>query len=218
MYELTNTRIRSTTLNVEYARSGIPVIELSYSDWLKSLQELDRMKFSSSKDFMGMYYNNPNATKLGFPRRFIVINKSMPNYEKLMVFYHEVGHHSCVKCRCKCAWKGFQHRKTELHAELSCIYIAKSRGYSEMVLELVKETVEALDYHFEYNFWNASRMLKHPVYLEAVKSVEYDFNLWLKSKSNRRLKRLYDQCMNDSSIGTCRWKPSNYLVKFASKV
>jgi hypothetical protein len=47
----------------------------------------------------------------------------MPNYEKLMVLWHEVGHHSCVKANCLCAKGGFEFRKTELHAELACIYV-----------------------------------------------------------------------------------------------
>jgi hypothetical protein len=217
-HQLPNQRIRRAFLTDEYKKAGIPVYESSYHTYLEKWKPACEQEYTCASEFMGLYFTDKGAALFGFPQTFILINQSLPNYEKLMIFWHEVGHHSCVKSRCLCAVNAeFEFRKTELHAELACIHIASARGYRGMTLQLLQEAVEDLlntgNRSFDY-IRNATMMVKHPSFTAAVALVHDEFFKWL--NSHRLLKERYEVALLDSSTRTCRWQPSNYLKRFTT--
>ena len=87
----------STKLVEEIKNSiSIPVIEGSIRTYNKKLEELHpsvflRMHYgyrSMHKDVVGVYHDDPF-------HRFIFISKKMPNYSKIWILLHEIGHYLC---------------------------------------------------------------------------------------------------------------------------
>jgi hypothetical protein len=212
-YQPLQSRIRKSFLRAEYGKVDVPVIEVTYREWKKRFLQLDGDDYDHPSQFMGVYHNNRDAVRLGLPRRFILINASMPNYEKLMVYYHELGHHSCVLTGCLCAKNGFVFRKTELHAELAAIYLATKRGFADMTLQFLQEAVRDLENPSFHYIWNATRMVKHPAFSEAVEFVGDPFHYWMAKK--RHLKERYENALVDAATRMCRWTPSRFLRRFA---
>ena len=219
LYQLPNQRVRRSHLDADYERAGVPIFEITFREYMSEWYEAVREDYKRPSQFMGMYHNDKAIEKFDLPARFILINKSMPNYEKLMVLWHEVGHHSCVKASCLCAKRGFEFRKTELHAELSCIYVAATRQHGPMTLELLKEATNDLlntgDRSLDY-IRNATMMVKHPVWKQAEELVRPDFKRWL--NQNRLLRERYEVALADTSTRMCRWHPTNYLKRFAQPI
>ena len=219
LYHLPKQRVRRHHLDVEYERVGVPVFEVTYREYLDEWFEIIKETYKKPSSFMGLYFNDKALPEHDLPRRFIIINKSMPNYEKLMVLWHEVGHHSCVKAGCLCSRHGFEFRKTELHAEIACIYIATQRRQREITLELLKEATNDLinDGKRSYDYIrNATMMVKHPVWHEAVAMVGNGFDDWLATKP--QLRDRYAVALADTSTRMCRWHPTNYLKRYAQAI
>ncbi len=212
-YRPLTTRIRRPFLEKEFARTNVPIFEVTYREWKERFYPLTKEDYERPNQFMGVYHNDSDALLLGLPKRFIILNKILPNYEKLMVLYHEIVHHDCVRKGCACARHGFAFRKTELHAELGCIYVSMKRGFPDMTLQLLQEAVTDLENDTFLYIWNATRMVKHPVFHQAVEFVGKPFDHWI-NHTARHLRDRYQNALVDKSTRPCQWKPSKYLTRF----
>ena len=209
-------RIRNDFLKSEYEKGGIPVFEVTYLQWKKRFYQLTNEDYDEPQEFMGVYHNDPSQNRrFDLPDRFILINKAMNNSWRLAVYYHELGHHACTKARCPCAKHGFVFRKTELHAELAAIYLATQRGFPQMTFNMLVEAVLDLDHPKQNRVWNATRMVKHPVFIEAKNFVGKPFTDWLTEKKQLRQREKYFNAIVDDSTRMCRWHPSALLRTFA---
>lgn len=209
-------RISQEYLQAEYAQAGVPVYEINYREWKKRFYHLMGEDYDNAKEFLGEYYNGtfPHDTE-GFPSRFILINKSLNYSWRLSIFYHELGHHSCVKARCRCASDGFVFRKTELHACLAAIYLAHERGFKEMTYNMLIDTITDLDHAKFARVYNATRTVKHPVFIVAKKMVEKEIDKFFEKKRNAALKQKYLNAIVDDTTRMCRWHPSSLLRRVA---
>jgi hypothetical protein len=206
-------RIKNSFLRSEYERSGVPVYEVSYREWKKRFYALTNEDYDYAEEFMGVYYSGPFDLKTeDLPRRFIVINRNLSNSWKLAVFYHELGHHACAIGKCTCAKDGFDFRSTELHAELAGIYIAHARQFKKITFNMLIDAVLDLDNERFNRIYNATRIVKHPVFIRAKNDLNGIFKEWLKKHS--RLREKYLNAIVDDDTRTCRWSPSTFLQKF----
>ena len=218
MYTLPKTRISREYLKADYERAGLPIYEVTYREWKKRFFPITEEDYERTRDFMGVYHNDASAATFNLPKRFIIINASMPNFEKLSTLWHEVGHHSCVRAGCLCARRVFVFRKTELHAELACLYIALIRRFDWMVLDLVKDVVTDLENKTFHYIKNATMMVKHPVFTQSLSLVKESFDGWINEPKNESLKKRFQNALVDTATRQCRWTPSNYLKRFAAKI
>lgn len=73
------------------------------------------------------------ARKIGFYiNDVILIKASLPNYKKLVIVFHELGHHICYKSKCKCSF-GPQNLLSEVHAHKFCLNeLIKNKHFSSL--------------------------------------------------------------------------------------
>ncbi len=114
---------------------------------------------------------------------FILIHQNLPNYAKLSVAYHELGHHSCMAKKCKCL-ANFVDR--EFHAHRFCI--TELLKHADLAIHSVFYSMKiACIWAYEYltkrgnNGYGQSSFLlfKSAAWRNALKTFQRDLYEWI---------------------------------------
>jgi hypothetical protein len=148
-----------------YRNSPIKIFEVAIKD-LKKLGKDFKETGIMVSNFYGLYF--PKGHNLSyFPKRFILMRSDISPMEKLLTFYHEMGHYLCDKKKCKCSKK--QSFLAEYHAIMYCLkkYVKEKRYF--LLQKEVKDRIYWAECEVEKDDILARKIMKK-VCLKLVKT------------------------------------------------
>jgi hypothetical protein len=115
--------VLTSFLEGEYAKSPVRVMQCSQPQWRKVCRS---QGIHFGQGYGGYYFD---VSLFGVTANTIFVDASLPNYQRLAVFYHELTHAECWRRGCKCFSK--QHSVSGLcehHAQLGAMLKCNKSG------------------------------------------------------------------------------------------